>query len=94
MGRLIEQLAPEYGFTIHARIDVNDDLAQSARAPMWPIEFTMPAAVVGNIETLAALGVPVVIGTTGWLIEMDQVRAAVERHRHRAWSGVPIFRSA
>ena len=26
MGRMIESLAPEYGFLVHARIDVNDDM--------------------------------------------------------------------
>jgi len=30
MGRLVEQVAPEYGFTVHARIDVADDLRQAA----------------------------------------------------------------
>ena len=26
MGRMIDGLAPEYGFSVHARIDLNDDL--------------------------------------------------------------------
>ncbi len=45
------------------------------------IEFTLPGAVSANIEALAAQGVPVVVGTTGWISQMDQVRAAVERHK-------------
>ena len=28
MGRLIEQLAPEYGFSVHACIDIGDDFAE------------------------------------------------------------------
>ncbi len=54
MGRLIEQLAPEYGFTMHASIDVNDDLQQAAGADV-AIEFTLPDAVAANVEKLAAL---------------------------------------
>jgi 4-hydroxy-tetrahydrodipicolinate reductase len=96
MGRLIEQLAPEYGFTIHASLDVNDDLKRAAGADV-AIEFTAPSAVPANVELLAAQGVPVVVGTTGWLNEMDLVRAAVDRHKTGlVWSpnfsvGVNVF---
>jgi 4-hydroxy-tetrahydrodipicolinate reductase len=76
MGKLIEQLAPEYGFTIHARLDVNDDLRQAAGSDV-AIEFSTPHAALGNIETLAALGIPTVVGTTGWLEHMDRVRTVV-----------------
>jgi 4-hydroxy-tetrahydrodipicolinate reductase len=77
MGRMIDGLAPEYGFSVHARIDLNDDLGAAFGADV-AIEFSTPEAVVGNIEKLAALGLPVVVGTTGWLAEMDRVRAAIE----------------
>ncbi|MGH9558674.1 MAG: 4-hydroxy-tetrahydrodipicolinate reductase [Bryobacteraceae bacterium] len=96
MGRLIEQLAPEYDFAIHARIDVDDDLA-IAKGADAAIEFTMPRAAASNIEKLAAIGVPVVVGTTGWLDQMDRVCAAIERHRTGlVWSpnfsiGVNVF---
>jgi 4-hydroxy-tetrahydrodipicolinate reductase len=96
MGRLIEQLAPEYGFTIHARIDVNDSVADAAGADV-AIEFSTPQTAIGNIESLAALGVPIVVGTTGWLNTMDRARAAVEHHGTAlVWSpnfsiGVNIF---
>ncbi len=96
MGRLIEQLAPEYGFAIHARIDVGGDLRQAAGADA-AVEFSVPSAVAGNVEGLAALGVPVVVGTTGWLPEMDRVRASVEQHGSGlVWSpnfsiGVNVF---
>jgi 4-hydroxy-tetrahydrodipicolinate reductase len=96
MGKLIEQLAPEYGFSVHARVDVNDDLRQAAGADV-AIEFTLPSAVIGNVKALAALGVPVVTGTTGWFGQLDQVRAAVEQHQTGlVWSpnfsiGVNVF---
>ncbi len=97
MGKLIEQrLAPEYGFSVHARLDINDDLSKASGADV-AVEFTLPAAVPTNVEALAALGIPVVVGTTGWLDHMDRVRAAIDRH-HTAlvWSpnfsiGVNVF---
>src|SRR5437870_8742480 len=79
MGRLIEQLAPDYGCTIHTRIDVSDDF-EKARGADVAVEFTMPDAVATNVEKLSVLGVPVVVGTTGWSAEMDRVRAAIEKH--------------
>lgn len=77
MGHMIEALAPEYGFSIHACIDVNDEISL-ARGADVAIEFSTPEAAVGNIKKLAALGVQVVAGTTGWLAKLDQARAAVD----------------
>ncbi len=79
MGRLIEQLAPEYDFSIHARVDLNGDY-EAARGADVAVEFTMPDAVAGNVEKLAELGVPMVIGTTAWSKDMDRVRAAADKH--------------
>jgi 4-hydroxy-tetrahydrodipicolinate reductase len=96
MGRLIEQLAPEYGFSVHACIDIGDDFAQAAGADV-AIEFTTPEAAVQNIEKLAAMRLPVVVGTTGWLAHMGEIRAAIERSQSALiWSpnfsiGVNVF---
>jgi 4-hydroxy-tetrahydrodipicolinate reductase len=96
MGKLIEQLAPEYGFTVHARIDLNDDIAKVAGSDV-AIEFSTPEAVVSNVEKLAALKIPMVVGTTGWLAHRDRIKAAVDRHgTGLVWSpnfsiGVNVF---
>jgi 4-hydroxy-tetrahydrodipicolinate reductase len=96
MGRLIEQLAPEYGFSMHARIDIGDDFALAAGADV-AIEFTTPEAAVENIEKLAAMKVPVVVGTTGWLAHMSEIRTAIESAQSAlVWSpnfsvGVNVF---
>ena len=96
MGRLIEQLAPEYGFTTIVTVDIGDDFAKGVGADV-AIEFTAPEAVSGNIEKLAAMKLPVVVGTTGWLKHMDQVRATVETNGSAlVWSpnfsvGVNVF---
>src|SRR5271155_3498884 len=96
MGRLIEQLAPEYGFTIHARVDMGDDF-ELIRGADVAIEFTIPDAVASNVEKLAAMGLPMAVGTTGWAGEMDRVRIAIEKHdTGLVWSpnfsiGVNVF---
>jgi 4-hydroxy-tetrahydrodipicolinate reductase len=79
MGRMVEQFAPEFGFTIHAKIDAGDTL-ESAKGADVAIEFSTPEAALGNIESLAALGVPTVTGTTGWLQHLDRLRATVAQH--------------
>jgi len=86
MGRLIEQLAPEYGFAVAIKLDEFNNAnfegltAENFRAIDAAIDFSIPAVVRRNAEGIAALGVNLVIGTTGWLEEIDAVRAAVERH--------------
>jgi 4-hydroxy-tetrahydrodipicolinate reductase len=96
MGRLIEQLAPEYGFMEVVILDIGDDFAKATGADV-AIEFTAPEAVPGNIGRLAAMKLPVVVGTTGWLKHMDQVRAVVEKNDSAlVWSpnfsvGVNVF---
>lgn len=96
MGRIIEQLAPEYGFTVSAKLDAGDALEGAAGADV-AIEFSTPGAAAANIEKLAAMGVPVVCGTTGWFGELKRVSAAVESHGGAlVWSpnfsiGVNVF---
>ena len=96
MGKMLESLAPEYGFTVHACVDLHDDFANAAGADV-AIEFTTPEAVRGNIHKLAAMKLPVVVGTTGWLHHLDEVRAAVEKSGSAlVWSpnfsvGVNVF---
>lgn len=85
MGRLIEQLAPEYGFAVTLKLDEFNNAGYSGitrenfAGVDAAVEFSVPSAVVGNIERIAALGVNMVIGTTGWLERLDHVRSVVER---------------
>lgn len=97
MGRLIDRLAPQHGFTVTARID----LENSATAPLdgidAAIEFSVPSAVIANVQRLAKHGIPVVVGTTGWLADLDRVRSIVlENDSALIWSpnfsvGVNVF---
>ena len=80
MGRLIEQLAPEYGFTVALQRDLEPLVAEDFRGIDVAVDFTMPEAVRPNVETIAAFGVNLVIGTTGWLEHIDAVKRAVDKH--------------
>jgi 4-hydroxy-tetrahydrodipicolinate reductase len=83
MGRLIEQLAPEYDFEVRLALNShkNECCAGLTKENFGGIdaavEFSTPLAAAQNIRQLAALGVPVVAGTTGWFHELPCVREAV-----------------
>lgn len=86
MGRLLEQLAPSHGFDVVLRLDefnnedgvsLTEDNFSGVRVA---VDFSIPEVVADNAVRLAELGVPLVIGTTGWLGELDRVREAMEHH--------------
>lgn len=81
MGHMIEQCAKKAGHEVVATIDVIADDATNkvpagdgdavARAVKSSgaegiIEFTHPSAVITNVKSLLPLGLPLVVGTTGW----------------------------
>jgi 4-hydroxy-tetrahydrodipicolinate reductase len=87
MGRLIEQLAAEYGFETTLKLDEFNNVdgagitREAFRGIDVAIDFSIPSAVAADVDRIAALGVPIVIGTTGWQDELPRVRAAVERDK-------------
>jgi len=103
MGRLIEQFAPEYNFAVALKLDeFNNAAFEGVTAANFQgidvaVDFSIPAAVAENVERISALGVNIVVGTTGWLHELERIQAAVERRRiGLVWSpnysiGVNVF---
>src|SRR6185295_3040520 len=83
MGRLIGDLAPEYGCEVAGVIDPQSPLHAGPLAQeRWrgvdvAIDFTFPDAVKSNVEALARLGINIVIGTTGWHADEASVRRTV-----------------
>ena len=83
MGKLIGQLAHEYDFELRAKFGANDNPRAQAlsyetlRGVDVAIEFTTPEAAPDNIRRLAALGVNIVCGTTGWYEQLPAVREAI-----------------
>jgi 4-hydroxy-tetrahydrodipicolinate reductase len=79
MGKLIENLAPEYGFTIACIVDEHKSSGDLVDLDV-AVDFSVPSAVPENVEKFACLGVNTVVGTTGWLDQYDKVKSTVERH--------------
>ena len=83
MGRLVEQLAPEYGFNVRLKLDEFNNSSfegitrESFQGTDVAIDFSIPSAVAENVERITALGVNMVVGTTGWGEQAERVRAAV-----------------
>ena len=84
MGRLIEELAPAHGFEVVLRLRSADNPGGAGLTPEAlagvdvAVDFSAAGAVAANVERLAALGVPMVVGTTGWQADLPRVRQAVE----------------
>ena len=78
MGRMCEALAPEYGFEVRARFGGGNNAGgvgltrDALRGVDVAVEFSEPAAAVGNIRALAAAGVSAAVGTTGWGEELGR----------------------
>lgn len=85
MGRMIERLAADRGITVTTKLDEFNNAGFEGINPAnfndvdVAIDFSVPSAVVGNIERIAELGVNVVVGTTGWQQHIGHVRSVVER---------------
>ena len=95
MGRLIDQLAPEYGFTVTARVDIGRD--EPLEGADVAVEFSVPSSVSGNVVKVAALRIPMVVGTTGWAEHLAEVKSIIAKHDSAlVWSpnfsiGVNVF---
>jgi len=79
MGKLVASLCPEYGLDVAGTVDI----AEAGSPETWPaadvaIDFSVADAVSKNVRQLAARGVNVVIGTTGWGAQEQEVRRIVQ----------------
>lgn len=83
MGRLVGELAPQYGCDVAGVIDpLSPAHGGGADDPKWndvevAVDFSTPDVVVGNAIALAQRGIQLVIGTTGWQKDERAVRDAV-----------------
>lgn len=86
MGKMIEHRAQERGHTVVARFDIDNNVegagltAEALAGVDAAIEFTMPETALANIRRLIALSVPTVVGTTGWLAHLSEVKQLVAQH--------------
>jgi 4-hydroxy-tetrahydrodipicolinate reductase len=83
MGRLIEQLAPEYGFDVRSKFTSSNNTyaaaltRESLHGADVAVEFSTPDSAPANIHRLAELGLNSVIGTTGWHSQLPILRQAI-----------------
>jgi 4-hydroxy-tetrahydrodipicolinate reductase len=77
MGKEIEQIALSRGHTIVLKVDITNAKTYSVeelKKADVAIEFSTPEAVIGNIYNCFDASVPVVVGTTGWLKHLEDVK--------------------
>ena len=84
MGRLVGDLATQRGHETAVKIDLDgadrsvEDLARLIGGCDVAIDFSIAGAVSKNAEACARAQLPLVVGTTGWLSEVEHVRQIVE----------------
>ncbi|MFM9946161.1 MAG: 4-hydroxy-tetrahydrodipicolinate reductase [Bacteroidia bacterium] len=78
MGKAIEDVALKAGHTVVSRIDFNDDVIKGLAGADVAIEFTHPGAAKSNILKCFEAKVPVVVGTTGWYHDFDEIKKLAE----------------
>jgi 4-hydroxy-tetrahydrodipicolinate reductase len=94
MGSAVARIAPERGFDLRLilTIESNPDgvaiTKENFRGIDAAIDFTQPDVVVDNIRRVAALGVNLVVGTTGWNDRLAEVEKIV------AESGIGLVHAA
>jgi 4-hydroxy-tetrahydrodipicolinate reductase len=85
MGKLIDRLAPEYGFDVSLRLNRENNgngqgfIEKNFEGVSVAIEFSNALAAPENIERAARLGANIVTGTTGWFGEIERARKAAEK---------------
>lgn len=80
MGKEIEAIALKRGHQIVLKVDKEnrDTLtAGELKKADLVIEFSTPHTVMENIRFCLSAGVPIVVGTTGWHNELEQVKTLV-----------------
>jgi 4-hydroxy-tetrahydrodipicolinate reductase len=84
MGRTIAQLAPQRGCEVRLVMDIDVNVGGAGITPTnfkgidVCVDFTEPKAALDNIRRVAGVGCNLVVGTTGWLDQLDEVRTIVE----------------
>ena len=84
MGKAIDALSAHHDCEVVERLDVHNNLhGEGIDSPSLPaadvaIEFSLADSVASNMEKLAARGINVVVGTTGWEAREAEVRRAAE----------------
>lgn len=90
MGHMIERAAVARAHSVVCTVDIaasdatcsaknTADMIEAVRGSGADvaIEFSHPSSVLANVKALVDARIPVVVGTTGWLDSLDEVKALV-----------------
>lgn len=86
MGQLLERTAKSLGHEIVARFDIDNNIkgegltAENLTGVDVALEFSTPESAVENLRRLIVLKIPVVVGTTGWYAQLNEIKQLVEEH--------------
>ncbi|MGD0732505.1 MAG: 4-hydroxy-tetrahydrodipicolinate reductase [Terracidiphilus sp.] len=83
-GSLVAEAARERGHGVRALDITENQHASALTAPNLAgvdvvIDFTAPEAAVENMRAVLALGARIVVGTTGWYAQLDDLKALAIR---------------
>lgn len=87
MGRLVEELALSRGHRVLFKIDIEGNeqgqalTVEHLNGVDVAVDFSIPDAVLRNVERISALGISMVVGTTGWWNQLEKARRLVEQNR-------------
>ncbi len=78
MGQIIERYALKRGHQIFLVVDEHNRpnlTADDIRGADVAIDFSVPSAALDNMNLCLEAGVPIVVGTTGWYDQLQDVKA-------------------
>jgi 4-hydroxy-tetrahydrodipicolinate reductase len=82
MGKEIEQIAVSRGHRITLKVDITNASTytpEDLKTADVAIEFSTPESAIKNIYKCFDAGVPVVVGTTGWLDKLKEVKESCNK---------------
>lgn len=78
MGKAIEGIALERGHEIVLKATEPDFSLEDLKKADVAIEFTTPDSAANNIRTCVDAGIPVVVGTTAWYDQFEDIKRYTE----------------
>ncbi len=85
-GALVAEVAKERGHEVRSLASQDNQDGRGLTAELLKeidavVDFTNPHAVIANIIRCVESGVPIVVGTTGWLQHTEKVRELVKERK-------------
>jgi 4-hydroxy-tetrahydrodipicolinate reductase len=85
MGKMIEKIATDRHHEIVLKIDqynLDELTVENLKKADAAIEFSTPDTVLGNIQKCFEANVPIIVGTTGWYGQLQQIKDECEKRNN------------